>query len=515
VRQVGGAGEFFDRQTGETFVARGANYVFVPHAGSITNLLLKTSVYDPARTRQDFDALASRGYNTVRVFLDHCSAGPGCIGDTDDAGLNPAYLDHIADMLAAAQEEGIYILFTSNDLPDQGGYAGQANAQSGPVFAGYRNSYYLTPGAVDATRRYWGDLLTGLRERSAATDRVLGWQMLNEQWMFIDQPPLSLTSGEVRTTTGVYDMADPAQKRQMVSEGLIHYIAEVKAEILEHDPTALVTMGFFAPEIAAPDWYVETASLLAGSDLDFFDFHAYPGAHSLQEHAAAFGMEGYEAKPILLGEYGAFRHIYPEAGPAARAVTAWQEESCAYGFDGWLYWTYSPADASVDDRTWGLTDESGLLLDLLAPANAPDPCALPEIPSDNLAFQKAVRASRSLPDQTPELAVDENADTQWGAGAHAPQWIEIDLGRSFRIREVRLLAVQWPDGETIHRLRGRSLSGNWAVLHTFDGVTRGGEWLVFTPETPIDDIQFIRIETISSPSWVAWGEIVVLGEEMQ
>ena len=511
VRQVSGAGEFYNRGTGETFVLRGANYVFVPHEGSITHLLLKVGVYDPARTREDFKALAAQGYNTVRVFLDHCSAGPGCIGDDDNSGLNPDYLDNIADMLAAAGETGLYILFTSNDLPDQGGYSEQANAASGEIFAGYRNSYYLTPEAVEATRLYWRDLLTGLNQREAATDRVLGWQLLNEQWLFIDQPPLSLTSGEVETTTGTYDMSDPGQKRRMVSDGLIHYIAEVKAEILAHDPTALVTMGFFAPEIAAPGWFVDTAPLLSRSDLDFFDFHGYPGGPGLEELAEAFGMLGYESKPIVLGEYGAFRHIYSELNPAARAITEWQTESCEYGFDGWLYWTYHPAGPAVDDRTWGFTDEAGYFMDLLSPANAPDPCVLPEIQRENLAFGAAVTASRSLPEEPPELAVDENENTQWGAGSDATQWIDVDLGRPVSITEIRLLVGQWPEGETVHRLRGRSAEGSFSDLHTFSGFTREGDWLVWSPEPPVGNIQIIRIETQSSPSWVAWKEIVVKG----
>jgi hypothetical protein len=509
---MNGLAEFFDRQTGETFVPRGVNYVFVPHEGSYNNLTLKVGVYDPDRTRRDFETLVSLGYNTTRVFIDHCGSGPGCIGDDDNDGLNPDYVDNLADMLSAAKETGIFILFTSNDLPDQGGYAERANEQSGPIFAGYRNSYYLTPGAVEATRRYWRDLLTGLNARSAATDMVLGWQLLNEQWMFIDQPPLSLTSGNVETTTGVYDMSDPEQKRRMVSDGLIHYIAEVKAEILEHDPTALVTMGFFAPQIVAPGWYVDTAPLLADADLDFFDFHAYPGWQTMDELAAAFGMESFDSKPIILGEYGAFRDIYSAKLAAARAITSWQADSCIIGFDGWLYWAYYPANESVGDRTWGLTDESGYLLDLLAPLNYTDPCEVIDIPSDNLAYQKPVRASANLPEEPPGYAVDEIDGTQWGSGRDAPQWIEVDLGESTRITEIRLLVAQWPEGVTVHHLRGRSAGGSFLELHTFRQETRGGDWLVLKPESPFDDIQIIRIDTVSSPSWVAWGEIQVYGE---
>lgn len=515
VRQVNGVGEFYDKQTNEKFIPRGANYVFISRASGFTNLILKVGVYDPQRTREDFETLANLGYNTVRVFLDHCNKGAGCIGDADNVGLNPAYLDNIADMMSAGKETGIYILFTSNDLPDQGGYAEEANTGSGGDFAGYRNSYYLRPHAITATRRYWRDLLTGLMERNAAFDAVLGWQLLNEQWMFLDQPPLSLTSGFVETTTGSYDMSDPDQKTQMVSDGIVYYIARMKEEILIHDPTALVTMGFFVPEIAAPGWYVETASLLEKSNLDFFDFHGYPGGANVAEHAQHFGMIGYDAKPILMGEYGAFRHIYSEIDSAARALTSWVAESCQFGFDGWLYWTYYPAGAGIGDRTWGFTDDDGYLMNLFAPVNQPDACAAVEIPNANLAYGKPVTASRSLPEEPPANAVDDNAGTQWGSGEGPVQWIQIDLQGLFRITEIRMLVAQYPAGTTIHQVQVRASSGDsYQTVYEFQGSANDNDWLIFKPDTPLLASQ-IRIQTISSPSWVAWKEIQVYGEPTQ
>lgn len=513
VRQVNGAGEFYEKQTGEKFVPRGANYVFVPQGNGHTNLLLREGIYDPQRTRADFAKLVDLGYTTVRVFLDQCNQGQGCIGDSDNVGLNPAYLDNIADMMSAGREAGIYILFTSNDLPDQGGYSEEANSASGATFAGYRNSYYLTPQAISATRRYWRDLLTGLVERNAAFDAVLGWQLLNEQWMFIDQPPLSLTSGLVETTTGTYDMSDPDQKTQMVSDGIVHYIAQMKEEILIHDPTALVTMGFFVPEISAPDWYVETASLLERSDLDFFDFHGYPGGPSFTEHAEHFGMIEYDAKPIILGEYGAFRHIYSEADSAARAITQWASESCQYGFDGWLYWTYYPANANIGDRTWGLVDNDDYMLNLFAPVNQPDICVPVEVSNNNLAYGKPVTASRSLPNESPANAVDDSAGTQWGAGAGPVQWIQLDLNGSYKITEIRLLVAQYPSGNTTHRVQVRSSTDSaFQTVYEFSGSTTEGDWLIYTPETPLENVSQIRIQTIASPSWVAWKEIQAYGE---
>ena len=513
IRSTENGSEFYDQLTGEKFIPRGVNYAFVPVGSSYTNEILRVGTYSPQFTRQDFAHLADLGYNTVRVFLDSCKGGPNCIATPAKNGLNPAYMDNIADMMLAARESAIFIQFTSNDLPDDGGYSQEANANSGEIFAGYRNSFYLRPQSISATRRYWRDILTALQERHAALDAVFAWQLLNEQWMFRDQPPLSLTSGMVDTTTGSYDMSDSHQKEQMVSDGMVYYIAQMKEEILLQDPTALVTMGFFVPELVAPGWYVETASLLEKSDLDFFDFHAYSGPLSLEEHAKAFGMLGYDHKPIILGEYGAFRHVYPDLEAAARTINNWVTDSCRLGFDGWLYWSYYPSDASAGDRTWGLTDEDEYLLNLFSPNNQPDPCVPVEIPNDNIAFNKPVTVSKSLADQPAAFAVDDDPATQWGAGDMPPQWIQVDLQNSYRVTEIRLLVAQYPEGNTLHRIQIRpSVDATFTTVHEFNGSTSDNDWLVFTPETALENVQQIRIQTLSSPSWVSWKEIQLFGE---
>jgi F5/8 type C domain len=227
-------------------------------------------------------------------------------------------------------------------------------------------------------------------------------------------------------------------------------------------------------------------------------------------------MPDHDAKPILMGEYGAFRHIYSEIDSAARALTTWVAESCQVGFDGWLYWTYYPADPSVGDQTWGLVDQDNYLLNLFAPANQPDPCTAPEIPKDNLAYGKPVIASRSLPENPPENAVDDNADTSWIAGAGPVQWIQIDLQGSYRITEIRFLVSQYPNGNTTHRVQVRTSSSDvYQTVHEFQGSTNDNDWLVLELDTPLENVNQIRIQTIASPSWIAWKEIQVYGETVQ
>ena len=515
IRMVDGRAEFFDRATGSRFVPRGADHVFVPAGdGRVRIDLLRVGAYDPVQVRADLGALAASGYDSVRVFIDHCSSGPGCIGDDDGVGLSRAYLDDLADLLAASAETGLEVLLTSNDLPDLGGYADEANAGSGATFAGYRNSYYLTPGAVSASRRYWQDLVGGLIERRARTDVVLGWELVNEQWMFADQPPLSLRSGSVTTTTGTYDMSSEEDRHRMVDDGLVHYIAEVRGAILALDPTALVTMGFFVPDLVAPGWYVRTAPLIERSDLDFFDFHAYPGPITLREHAEHFGMVGFDDKPIVMGEVGAFRARYPSSDAAATAVASWIAESCALGFDGWFYWASRSANPEVSDGTWGLLDDQGELLRRLSPSAQPDPCAEPADLNPDLGTGRPVRASAWRPDEPPRLAVDGSEETSWGSGADPVQWIEVDLGGRRTVAEVRLLVAQFPAGRTRHVVEARTPQG-LRRIGVAAGRTKDGDWLIVRARRPLRGVTAVRVTTTASPSWVAWREVQVYAQRSE
>ncbi len=514
VRVVGGVGELFDRRTGVTFVIRGANYVFGEKTtGRRPAEIFRVGSYDPERVRTDFDQLVAHGYNTVRVFLDHCDPqDAGCIGVVGGEGLNQAYLVNVADLIEAAAEAGLQVLFTSNDLPDHGGYSEQANAVSGPQFAGYRNAFYLTPDAIDASRRYWRDIITGLQRLGAPLEHVLAWELLNEQWMFADQPPLSLREGEVTTTTGTYDMTDAEKRAAMVADGIVYYVSQLREEILDLDPGALVTMGFFAPG-AAPGWYTDPVDALARSELDFLDFHAYPGATDMDTVARAFAISEHPEKPVVLGEYGAFRHSYPDIESAAAAVAAWQVDACRVGFDGWLYWAYTGADHAADDATWGLDDGDGYLLDLLAPDAHPDPCATIAVTRADKAIGARASASSVHGNERPRNAIDEDLDTAWSAGSHPEQWIRLDLARPTTVAEVQLLVSQDPAGRTGHIIevlqRGRH--GFVRIGHLTER-TADGDWLVFRPKRPVPDVRALRIRTVESPSWVAWREIRVFEE---
>ncbi len=127
----------------------------------------------------------------------------------------------------------------------------------------------------------------------------------------------------------------------------------------------------------------------------------------------------------------------------------------------------------------------------------------------NIALNKTVTASNSLLDNPPDFAVDGDLETNWGAGVHPPEWIEVDLGGTFTVNRINLVVDQFPDGPTRHQLFGKvRAQDSYELLHEFDGATSTGQNLEYVMPTPWSG-RFIKVETLASPSWVSWKEIEV------
>jgi F5/8 type C domain len=516
--RIYGLAEFYDKLNAQNFVPRGVNYfVLVPVQDHYEDRLFADDVYDHSRTRADFAALSAAGYNTVRIILDGCTSGDTCIGVNDGQGLNPAYLDNVTDLISLAKEANLFLLFASKDLPDLGGYAALANKYSNASFAPGRNTEFLTSGGIRATQQYWADILAGLAMRKAPFDVILGWELLDEQYYFSDQPPFSLTTKRITTANGkTYAISDPKQVQAMAVDGMRYYIDQLRKTIVTYDPTALITMGFFAPDEPNP-WregdnrYVETAGLLSDSALDFFDLHTDPaGELALPELVQNFGLDEHVSKPVIMGAAGASTWAYPQVSDGAIAIQDWIASSCSQGFSGWAYYGYFPFPAGLADATWGFVDSQNYLMKALAPITQPDACTTTALPGRNLGLNKPVKVSQALPDQTAQMAVDGDTNTQWSSGAFPTQWIEIDLGALYSIGEIRLTVGQWPAGETIHEIWVGSSQADLKKVYDFKGSEFDFDVLNYVPATPLQGIRYARIVTTESPSWVSWREIEVL-----
>jgi len=118
-------------------------------------------------------------------------------------------------------------------------------------------------------------------------------------------------------------------------------------------------------------------------------------------------------------------------------------------------------------------------------------------------------ATASSGADTIKLAFDGDPATSWNSGGHAPAWIRFDFDKPRTVKELSATVDQQPDGATEHAVAAFFADGSQRVVHTWKGTTKAGQVLeaAFTPA--LDNVAALRIDTRSSPSWVAWSEIVV------
>jgi hypothetical protein len=510
--------EFFDRVTGERFVPRGADYVHwvsrpSPGRGDIwVDALFNTSFGELDQAEAELQQMAALGFNTVRMWKNACwGEVGGCIGNPA-GGLSDAYLDNMAEFLRLAKQNGIYVVFTDDWVPDDGGYSQELGRAA---YVGY-NGVYLTDHGINAERSYWEDLIQGLIERGAPLDAVLAYELKNEAFYEADSPPLSQTSGTVTTANGSsYDMADPGSQVQMMEEGWLYWIEQLRNSILAVDPTALVTMGFFVQQEPNPVRegdlrLVYLDRVVRESQLDFIDIHAYPGYDlSMKEHVENFALVGAGDKLILMGEFGADKHNYATAERGAAALQAWQVESCNYGIDGWLFWTWG---VNPQDEFWNAYEDDGVVATVLAPVNRPDPCAYGDFDfiRFNAASRAVITASSYALGYPPEQAADGSMD-YWNSSAGAPQWIQFSLAAPTDVESIVLTVAQDPPGRSVHQLWVRQVGEPIALVHTFDGVTGEGDVLTYTPEEPLIGVDLVRVvTTYVLDLWPAWHEVEIL-----
>ncbi|RPJ77541.1 MAG: hypothetical protein EHM20_06010 [Alphaproteobacteria bacterium] len=376
IRVVNGVGEFFDRRDGKKFVPRGMNYVRLAQqtksdgTSTFGHALFDPGKYDPIRVGEDLLKMHSDGYNVIRVFL-----SPDTMG-TISGGLSTEYLNNIVDLLKKAEQNQIYVMFTQDWIPG-GKYGDILSADCCSTFA-LMNANFLPSAGLKANQTFYKDFIQEMLALRAPTEYIFSYQLRNEMFYDTDQPPLSFSSGIVSTANGKsYDMEKPSDKDLMVEENLVYWIDEMRNSILEIDPSGLVSVGFFIPQKPNParigdPRLVMTEPAIWRSKADFIDLHAYPGFElNLKQHVENFGINGMQEKPIIMGEFGGEISRFASIQAAAEVFKKWQVDSCNYGFDGWIFWTW---DLTEQPDFYNALMADGAINGVIAPLTRPDPC---------------------------------------------------------------------------------------------------------------------------------------------
>lgn len=520
VRVVDGKGEFYDARTGERFVPRGMNYNrLLPGSTGrgMFGMLLSTTRYDRDTVDKDLAAMEALGFNVVRILLEICGpAANGCVAGPDGR-LSTRYIDNLTDFLTRAKTHGMVVIVASNTLPDDSYWLNATYGVSNETFGGANNEF-LNPKAVPIYVDYWRSLVQALVDRGAPLDAIWAYELRQEHSFSLDQPPLSLDAGLVTTANGeTYDMASPEDKDRMIDEGVTYWADTIRAAVLDIDPTALVTVGFFVPNAPNPVMdpddprFVRTAYFLSNSTMDFFDLHHYPGnGVDDAEIWENFGIAGVDDKPLVLGEFGAYKDWFADTSSAAAAVMGLQVASCRVGFDGWLVWSWR-GDLATD--IWWASDGDGEIAEVVSPRDRPDPCVYGtfDFISWNVASDATTSASSAY-DGTPAANVNDGTPDLWNAARGAPQWIELAIGEPADIDAIRLTVAQDPQGASRHELWIRRSGGDIELIHVFDGVTGEGDVLTYEPSEPLNEVELVRVVTtrIAGGLAPAWHEIELL-----
>lgn len=114
------------------------------------------------------------------------------------------------------------------------------------------------------------------------------------------------------------------------------------------------------------------------------------------------------------------------------------------------------------------------------------------------------------------LCYTDNVDETWNSGQKAsrdkPVWVEIDLGATHNIQHLDLLPYQVPTpARTVHKIYVGDTKSSMELAMELDGETRHHYAI---KEVPINKTgRYLRVETVESPSWVAWSNIKIFGNK--
>lgn len=357
-----GVGELYNRTTQQPFVMRGYNYTHVKAlgsactlAGSVYHTTFNVGEYNAAEADAMLATLQRLGYNTVRVFL-----SPVCM--LDSAGsLRMDYMAALADFLRLAKRYNQWVIITTDAIPSQR-YASIKTERE----IVWRNTQYLDAQEIALETTFWRDLVSALRAANAPLESILAYALRNEMTFQADYPPLNQSQGRITTANNQsYDMGQAADRLRMVSENTQHWANAVRTAIRDVDPSALVTVGYYAPEpVGKP-----SRAALFGSTLDFVDLHMYPKTGTIAEYANYFGLLERPLKPVVMGEFGVTTADGSSLAQTADKLVQWQLDSCSTGISGWLLWTWQTQTGALLS-----VRDDGTLLRALAPATRPDPC---------------------------------------------------------------------------------------------------------------------------------------------
>jgi len=360
--------ELYDTVTGKSVLLRGNNYIRMLPKGFPVNF--RVGAYNHDQHNNALIQMKASGYNAVRVTFIYEDAA-----NKTGAGISDEYIKNVVDYIKLAKQQGIYIFGVLAYLPRTGGYWPANN----PDFEGdITNKMLLQKEFVEAKSRYVHDFFVALKKNKVPLETVALWSIENEVLFEDNKKPLSMNSGKVTTANGkTYDMSISADHQRMMDEGLVYYMNTVRKSIREVDDQALVGISVMNNiHLDGPDDHriIYSSKLFSSSEADFFDLHFYPGFYDIDQELKSYGI-GNSAKPLILGEFGAYPSKYNTLEQGATVLRDVQIMTCNnYNFKGWFAYDWDTTEISSWFRIYQVTEGNGAINTALAPKYRANPC---------------------------------------------------------------------------------------------------------------------------------------------
>ncbi|MFC1768149.1 putative metal-binding motif-containing protein [Nanoarchaeota archaeon] len=345
-------GYFYDQINQEIFYPRGSHYPqfgwLVPPWGDRDpnwgHAVFDVGYYDSDHMSSVLQKMKFFGYNTIRVFLNgHPSI------HTSEPGMGPQYMENVADFLRLCKQNDIGAILVFRDYLPFEYWDYEEYWNSNPEYIDHYNANFLLDECIRARKDMTRDFINNLKMINAPLDAIFAYSLENEIAFHENEKPFTL-SGPVPTAAGTYDMSIEGEKERMMEDNLRYLIDEIAGVIRETDENAFVTLGFYYNEFPDPNTIgIPPLSTLYDSNLDFLSLSMYQDFADSQEGdfetvIRDYGYTGRLDKPLFMQEFGYFFVTCDTIDEARSRASQWITDSCDFGFDGWVFYTWSPQE---------------------------------------------------------------------------------------------------------------------------------------------------------------------------
>ncbi len=102
-----------------------------------------------------------------------------------------------------------------------------------------------------------------------------------------------------------------------------------------------------------------------------------------------------------------------------------------------------------------------------------------------------------------------NGGGLWNSRSMAPAYFQVVFNPAITFVEVALTVEQQPNGPTRHQIVVTKSDGQQILVDDHHESTLESEIIVVAPAQPIANVTMLTVNTITSPSWVAWRNVII------